>query len=258
MVNKINYCLCFIFLFYFSGLTQSKSKIGYLSVESDASLDIYIDTTYIASHSFSYLSLAAGKYTLYAYQSNSLKWNQSSIKKPIEIKHGEHLSINLNSLETFRIYSTPFNSDVYANGTFLGKTPLAMNLSPVNGQALTIRKMGFEDYSLALNEDQREYQVQLRRLENHKHNYVLKSGPEKSHFKWYREGLIVTSVVSSWASFFYKRKADEYYDRYMHTADPFQMVMSFRRTQDFDRYADIALGISLVSLGIYLFILIID
>ena len=89
MVNKINYVLYFILLFYFSVLSQSDSKMGYLSVESDASLDIYIDTTFIASHSFSYLSLAAGKYTLYAYQSKSLKWNQNGIRKQIEIKAGE-------------------------------------------------------------------------------------------------------------------------------------------------------------------------
>lgn len=258
MANKINHCFYFILLLYFYGFTQTDANKGYLSVETTPSLDIYVDTTYIASHSFSYLSLAAGKHTLYAYQSKNLKWNQSGVKKQIDIKPGEHLSIILDSLETVRIYSNPFNSDVYANDAFLGKTPLVMNLSPLNNQALTIRKKGFKDYSLALNEDQRDYMVQLRHLDNYKQIDVLKSGPESNHFRWYREGLIVTSVVSSWASFFYKRRADEYYDRYLHTADPFQMVTSYRRTQDFDRYADIALGISLVSLGIYLFILIID
>ena len=258
MVNKINYILCLIFLLHFAGLTQTESNTGYLSVESDSGLDIYIDTTYIASHSFSHLVLPTGKYTLYAYKSNSLKWNKSGIQKQINIKADELLSVNLDTLETIRIYSNPFNCDVYDNGSYLGKTPLMMNLPPLSSHSLTIQKKGFKDYSLMLNEDQRDYKVQLQLLDQYIHNDVLKSGLNNNDFKWYKEGLIVTSVVSSWASFFCKRKADDYYDHYMHTADPLQMETSFRKTQDFDRYADIALGISLVSLGVYLFTLIID
>jgi hypothetical protein len=221
-------------------------------------LDIYIDTTYIASHSFSYLSLESGRYTLYAYEPNNLEWKPNSIKKQIEIIKGEHLQIDLSDFESVRIYSKPYNSYVYSNNILMGRTPLILQTSKAQDQSLTIKKEGFNDYAFSLTDNQKQYMIELNRLDNYEHLTVLKSGAENNHFRWYREGLIVTSVVSSWASFFFKKRADLNYNRYLRTAEPVQMVTSFRRTQDFDRYAEIALGVSLVSLGIYFFILIID
>ena len=86
-----------------SSLAQKDTGTGYLSVASESNLNIYIDTTYIASHSFSYLSLDPGRYTLYAYETNNLEWNPQSIKKQIEIIKGEHLQIDLSALESVRI-----------------------------------------------------------------------------------------------------------------------------------------------------------
>jgi hypothetical protein len=87
---------------------------------------------------------------------------------------------------------------------------------------------------------------------------VLKEVPNKKHFSWLREGLVVTSLVGSWASFFFKREADKHYDRYLRTADPAEMHRSFKKTEDFDRYAEIAIGISIISVGTYLYLLITD
>jgi len=239
-------------------MSQSERNTGFLSVDSDYNFDLYLDTMYIASRSFSNLALPPGNYILRAYDANDLSWQSRGFTRQVQILPGEHVKLTFDQQQAIHLYSKPFGSEVYLNNELLGKTPLVVTNPITNTEKLTLKKTGFQEFNLFVNNNQKEYLVELKRKDDINQTLVFRAVPDKKHISWLREGLVVTSLVSSWASFFFKREADKNYEKYLRTADPFQMVTSFRKTQDFDRYAEIALGVSLVSLGTYLFLLLID
>ena len=70
-----------------------------------------------------------------------------------------------------------------------------------------------------------------------------------------RPGLIVTAIAANWASFYTKRKADEFYRKYQQTSELGKMNYYYDKTAEYDRYASVLLGVSAAALSTYLFFL---
>jgi len=81
---------------------------------------------------------------------------------------------------------------------------------------------------------------------------------ENSQTKWFKEGFVVVSVFSSWAAFYFKRKAYKYHDKYLQEGNPVKMNNYFNKTERFDTYSDVSIAVSLTSLGTYMYFLIFD
>ena len=67
--------------------------------------------------------------------------------------------------------------------------------------------------------------------------------------------LVVVSLASSWASFYFKREADKYYNQYQRASDSRDMISLYSKTERYDRMSEIAIAVSAVTLGTYLYIL---
>lgn len=76
--------------------------------------------------------------------------------------------------------------------------------------------------------------------------------------KYLRPGLVVTAVATNWASFYLKRKADDYYADYQKTSDISKLNRYYKKAADFDIYSSVLLGISATALATYFYLMIFD
>ncbi len=232
------------------------SQVGYLTIDSPANMTIYLDSLLIARQPFADLAVLSGRYMISIAPVNDFSWNQRSQGKEIEIKPFERKYVDLNGLSQVKIYSNPIGSDVFAGNKFLGKTPLILPRTDIEGQELQLKRAGYKEQKLSLSPDQSEFTLNLTPIDPEqvqRVNEVLLGGTKVN---WLRESLVLTSFVSSWAAFFFKRKADDLYTQYQGASIPGRIDYLYNETQKYDRYSEVALGVSAVSLGVYIFILV--
>jgi hypothetical protein len=258
MQKKIRFFTPFIILILACSLPAAEES-GYLSVSADDSMQIYVDTVMVGEGQITYLPLPAGRYTVHAYNPYSLNWSDRGNSKKIEIFEAEHLRLDLRMQEEVKIISVPFSSKVFAGKDLLGQTPLIYKRNSIAEQTLRIENKGFKDKSFNLIDGQSVYRVSLDPLESdRKQSHVLKMKDSQNQIKWYREGLVVTSLLSSWASFYFKREADKSYAKYQRASDSREMIALYAETERFDRISEIAIGVSAITLGTYLYLLLLD
>ncbi len=73
--------------------------------------------------------------------------------------------------------------------------------------------------------------------------------------KYLKPGLATLAIMSNWGSFYLKRVADDYYDRYRSTSNLHEINYYYRKTQQFDQWSNVLLGVSVVSISVYLYLL---
>ncbi|RLD16946.1 hypothetical protein DRI50_00620 [candidate division KSB1 bacterium] len=82
------------------------------------------------------------------------------------------------------------------------------------------------------------------------------SGQSRQPKHWLKPGLAATTILSNWASFYLKRRADDYYRKYRHTSDLHQIKTYYDRTRLFDHFSNALLTVSVASLSGFLYLLI--
>jgi hypothetical protein len=201
------------------------SQVGYLSIINGNNLSVYIDSTFISDSSFQDLPLSSGEYTVYA------------------------LDIN----------SNPYGSMVFYQDSLLGTTPLLLSEKIFSRKSLTIRQQGYDDQNIRITDGSGAYFIDLNTSNNKDGiSYVVAGNNNDSGRRWYREGLVVTSIISGWTAFYFKREADKYYTTYEHAADPQAIISLYDKTRTYDLYSEIALTVSATTLATYLWLLIIE
>ena len=90
-----------------------------------------------------------------------------------------------------------------------------------------------------------------------------KKTPGKQKFrsntqKYFKPAVLATAVAANWASFYVKRKADDYYKIYQKSSDLDKIDKYYNKAADFDAYANILLGVSAAALTVYFYYLMTD
>jgi len=253
--SKYIYYILFICL---TSLSFAMDDTGYLSVTTDDSMAINIDTTYVGTGSLSYYTLPVGHHIVHIYNPNNLSWSNRGRTEQIEIKDNEHTRLDFRDSEEIRIISLPYASKVYMGDEMLGQTPLVYARKNIGNQSIRLENRGFEDKSFNLVQGQSVYKVSLKTAEDQGKSRITRLKDNQYKIKWYREGLIVTSLAASWASFYYKREADRYYAQYQRSSDSRDMIALYSKTEQYDTMAEIAITVAATTLGTYLFLLLIN
>ncbi|MCD6374890.1 MAG: hypothetical protein J7L94_05145 [Caldisericaceae bacterium] len=76
--------------------------------------------------------------------------------------------------------------------------------------------------------------------------------------RYLKPGLATLALLSNWGSFYLKRVADDYYERYQHTSNLRQINYYYHKTQQFDQWSNVLLGVSVISISVYLYLLLSD
>jgi len=157
-----------------------------------------------------------------------------------------------------KVLSLPIGVKVFAGDKLIGNTPITFNRNLVGAKAIKLEKNGYVEQSFNLLTDQNEYHFNLVPLLDDNQLKVTTSSDSHNGLKWYREGLIVTSLISSWTAFYYKRQADQTYSKYLVVSDSRRRFDLWNQTRHYDTLAEIAIGVSVATLGTYFFLLLID
>jgi hypothetical protein len=249
-----------IFLPLISLYSQLPEQVGFITVKAPDSLHIFLNEELISRGSFESLALQPGTYKIHAYNMKNLSWINRGIEKTISIHNNENKFINFSDTHGIKILSMPPASQVFYNEKYLGKTPILFfpeDEDTKNGE-ITIIREGYQKGQVTLNGGTNEYKVILKPKDNFPERIVYKSSLKSGGFRWSREGLIVASLATSWLSFYFKREADRNYDKYLRASDPGKMETYYDRTSNLDAYAEISVGISVLSLGTYFYFLLTD
>ncbi len=257
MLKVVNKSIIICSLFYIS-ILNAADNTGYLSVSIEEGMQIYIDTTYIGEYSFSYMELPIGDYEVHVYYDKSNDWSDRGITKYISIMENEYVKLDFTTADKIKILSLPIGGQVYAGEEFIGRTPLSFDRSLIGNQTIKIEKSGYSNQSFQLVGNQKEYKFSLQPVKNDPRSNVTRVSESNGGLKWYREGLVVSSLVASWASFYYKRQADQSYAKYQVTSDSRRRFAYWNQTRQYDTFAEIAIGVSVATLGTYFFLLLID
>jgi hypothetical protein len=256
---KTSKIVLIIFIFTLITFVTGAENTGYLSVSVEKGMQIYIDTTFIGAHSFSYMELPVGDYTIHVFNAQTHDWSDRGMKKTITINENGYVKLDFVLTNQIKVLSLPIGGRVFAGEKLIGNTPITFDRSLVGTEAIKIEKNGYMEQSFNLNSNQKEYSFSLRPIENDPQFNVAKLSTESQKgLKWYREGLVVTSLIASWAAFYYKREADQSYSRYRVTSDSRKRFALWNQTRKYDTFAEIAIGVSVATLGTYFFLLLID
>jgi hypothetical protein len=257
MLKTVNRTIL-IFIFFLIAAASRADNTGYLSVSVEKGMQIYIDTTFVGDHSFSYMELPVGDYNIHVYSSQNNDWSDRGMTKSVTIHENQSVEIDFVLADKIKILSLPVGGKVFAGEELIGNTPVTFDRSLVGTQTLKIEKSGYENQSFQLDGSQNEYSFSLQRAENDPQSQVARVSESQGGLKWYREGLVVTSLIASWTSFYYKRQADQSYARYQVTSDSRKRFVYWNQTRQYDAFAEIAIGVSVATLGTYFLLLLID
>jgi hypothetical protein len=258
MPMQKNNQIAFLLLICLVSISFALDETGYLSVTADDSMAINIDTTFVGTGNISYFTLPVGPHIVHVYNPNNRSWTHRGQTQHIEINRDQHTKVDFREKETIQIISLPYASKVYVGDELLGQTPLIYTRENIGGQSIRLENRGFEDKSFNLVQGQSVYKVPLQIAESQGKNRITRMKDNQYKIKWYREGLIVTSLAASWASFYYKREADRYYSQYQRSSDSRDMIALYSKTEHYDTMAEIAIAVSATTLGTYLFLLLIN
>jgi hypothetical protein len=240
-----------IVVFCLSGILYAQEH-GYLSLSADQGAEIFIDSVLVANSPFERLALKTGTYNISVYDRQDFSWNKRAIEETIQILPESEVERDYRSKNFRDILSRPTGSEVYLGAIMIGTTPLTLKKETLDGQSITLRKDGYQDKSFSMQDIETQSYLSLNRLDPDENPDVFRASLGGTQVNWFRESLILTSFISSWTAFMFKRKADQNYANYLSSSVPVLMDRYYEEAQKFDRYTEIAIGVSVTAITVYM------
>lgn len=235
---------------------EAGNSSGTLTISSDpAGCWVRIDSVLVGQTPLAEFELESGQHQIRVFPPEGGSWNRQERHYSIKIPANQHQILNVVFSEPVYINTIPFGARVYADTMLLGQTPLYVPREKY--RQLTIEKPGFQPYQLdlrntvALSDGSPPIITLVEDPSFTEEDYgkpILLGLSRKSHQKS-KLGLLTLTVVSQWASFYFKNRADSHYEKYLETADTRSAQSSFDKTRRFDRMSSISLGVSYASLA---------
>ena len=187
-----------------------------------------------------------------------MTWPAGGFSKNIIIEENIYLNLDFSLTDQVKVLSLPIGGKVFAGDELIGSTPLTFNRDLVGTKTIKIEKNGYAEQTFELDTDQKQYNFNLVPIEDETQIRVARLSKSRNTITWYREGLVVTSLISSWASFYYKRQADQAYSKYQVTSDSRKRFSLWNQTRQYDTFSEIAIAVSVTTLGAYFILLLVD
>jgi hypothetical protein len=239
---------------------ESGSHSGYLSITSEINMIVTINDSLEVYTPTEPILLPDGEYRLKANALNDRNWYSKTIKADFTITAGETTQVRLEAERYRLIQSDPGQAFlVTQQDSTLGKTPYILDYNDAFS-ILYLEKKGYLRKRIDITDQQWPMMVTLQREEELRQAISIPAQMKRpSPFRKYlKPGLAVTAVASNWLSFYLKRKADDYYDKYHSSSDLNRMNRYYDRTEQFDLYSAVMLGVSTAATVTFFYLLLSD
>lgn len=232
-------------------------QTGSVRLINNNNLTVYVDSVSTGDSSFQDITLAYGKHLIQAFDEKRAIWQERGYEKRITIIADDTITLVLEPERFIYLNSTPYNSSVFYKDSLLGFTPLLLDRNEFDRKELAITQTGYDKRHIQIADTAKSYFIDLQNAHTGKEDSpVIHGWAKESGRRWSKEGLAVASIVSGWAAFYFKRRADDYYITYENAGDQGTITNYYDKTNRYDLYSQIALIISVTSLSTYLWLLI--
>jgi len=224
------------------------SNSGRIAVQCEISgLTVWVDGVRIGTTPVPEFDETPGEHTVQVQNPDPLDWLSRDWEKKIKIGAGERILLTVTFPEYVWVGSMPIGARVYRGDQLLGETPLLVRRVQAEGDKLEIKKSGYQEHILLLN-DAAGSRVYIELFKN-----GLGQGPSKPAHRLKKGWLIgagVFALLSGITGYYFKDRAERSYEKYMNTAHPDKMDQYFNEAAKFDRLSGIFYGIGEVSLSV--------
>lgn len=238
-----------------SVFAQKDSSIYNLSVSSfPDNYDVYIDSVFIGKTPVVNHQLKASKYTLKIMNWSTLK-SWESENKIIQLDLVSDTSFTVNFRSEYLINTIPSNASVIKNDSVYGFTPLRLFSKEKLTGSFILRKSGYFDKTINMD----NYDFGKNIVETLTPNGVTKSNVWKdknTNFNTKRNFPLIAVLGAAvaggtYATFHFKSKANDAYDRYLNNFNQ----ADYDESKNNDMYSVLFLVASEITLGVLVYFL---
>jgi len=187
-------------------------------------------------------------------------WRTPLVAMEIHINRGETLCIDLESAINVRVVTLPAGCEVYRGHTRIGRTPLFMTTLEGYPDTLTLIKEGHFAIKISpehLSEDEMYHVTLLKDGSTATTGSWIgrnRKSSKRSHLMKF--GSLAASISAMSLGFWYKDRADDYYNEYLSRGDPQTLDRFYRKSVEYDDRARTywIVGEAAVILTSYLFL----
>lgn len=211
---------------------------------------VRIDSVLVGKTPLHELELPAGTHQVQVSPPQNGIWNLQEQVFTVDIQTGTPAEVHAVFSSPVFINSIPYGAQLLSDSTLFGKTPLYIPFEENRGKAFRLEKQGYKPYEFRLTAPTSilaELEKSGGFVEEKAHPRLLGLIPRqrlKSKF-----ALLAATVVTHWASFYFKNAADSNFEKYQASSDPALTRKYWDNTQKYDRLSDISLGVSYASLA---------
>lgn len=240
---------------------ESEQPMGYLTLRCDAPMLVTLNDSLEVEAPADKLMLPAGVYHLRAVVLNERNWYSKAYETTVMIWNDDTVAVDLMAAKQRLLQSLPGDAAIFsATDSLIGRTPHVLTENEWKA-AHYLRKTGFLKQYLSLSgETSWPVVIELQREGDVRQPIVFPSRESRpSLFKRYlKPGLVVTAISANWLSFYLKRQADDYYDRYQTSSDISRINRYYDKTQQYDTISNVLLGVSTAATVSFLYLLLTD
>ena len=245
----------FIYIIFFYSIVfispafcQTNESFGYLKINSDSSgIEIRLNDQPLGCTPLPIIPLPPGNYQVSALHPDPYLWGNLDWQDSIKIVSHDTLLIQPQFKTIFSIRTNPFGAEVFLNSEFQGESPLSVSLNSHKSYQLLLKKDGFRDYFIDLNQVKNNFlNVNLVKNQNLLSINDFEKQKQKKSRNRYRTltySLWGLSILTGLSTVYLKDQADDKYKQYLVAGSLSEMNKYYNDAKRYDRYTYVSLGV---------------
>ncbi len=168
-------------------------------------------------------------------------WETPLLSFALHLTGDETLHVELDRMSTVRLETQPAGGEVYRDDTWIGRTPLYLATLAGYPDTLTIKKAGYLTTGISLTQfsgieqERNTYHVKLLPIESTGYQgsstASIGGGGTGTYIKYMTLAATITTMS---LGFWYKSRADSYYEDYLTRGDPDEIEKLYNRSIELD------------------------
>jgi hypothetical protein len=235
-------------LFVSSLICQTPENFGYLRVAADSiGIEIRLNDQLLGYTPLPIICLPPGNYQIVARHPNPYVWGNFDWQDSVTIVPHDTLTAHPVFKTLIAVRTNPFDASVFLNNEYQGNTPLAIPINSHKNFQLLLKKDGFQDYLIDLNQVRSNFltvdliknyrQLNLNQFEQQQRRRSKHRYRAATYSLW---GL---SILTGLSTVYLKDQADGKYRQYLVAGSLRDMNKYYNDSKRYDRYSYVSLGV---------------
>jgi len=228
--------------------SQPQGNLGYLKIDYDSTgIEIQLNNKTLGLTPLPIIMLTPGTYKIFARHPKPYLWGTFDWQDSIKIVSDDTLIIQPQFVKILFIKTDPFDADVFLNNKLMGQSPLSISFYSVDSSQLLVKKNGYENYGIDLNQVTSDY-LNIILTENQrklglKDFQLLSQKKSKHRYKKLAYSFWGLSILTGLSTVYLKDQADEKYQQYRVAGSLKDMNKYYQDAKRLDRYTYVSMGI---------------